>query len=505
MPAEPYPGHVGDPADEGIEPPRPAQPPRPDGPVAGRYRRRLAAALIAVLAVPATHGALWLPSRGAGSSTQAQQPPVGAPGQPGSSGGTSGSSGDPGGGSGGQVQSGDVPAPPAAAVTDLLDRRAAAVVADDRAAWLSTVDRQVPGLLAEQGEVFDRLSVVKPTSWRYELLDADASLPTRQRAGLPRDAVIARVRLRYRLSPGAPEVRREQDVALVRRDRWLVAAPDVGPTQRDPWDLGPVAVARGPRSVVVALADGPLPTRRTASEADAAARRVDAVWGSSWPRTSVVYVPRDVEQMAALLGRSSTAGLAQLAAVTTGENGGAGRTTGDRVVLNPLGFAELTSTGRSAVLTHELTHVATRASARVTPPLWVDEGFADYVAYLGTTLRPRDLAADLLGSPRALEALRDLPRDADFDPTVGEVGSAYAQAWLAMRFVAQQGGTPRVVDFYRVATGLPPLRRWPEVRPPRASLQPRTPLERACVEVLGYVQPSFVRRWLVYVRSLDTG
>jgi hypothetical protein len=300
-------------------------------------------------------------------------------------------------------------------------------------------------------------------------------------------------------------VRREQDVALVRRDRWLVVAPDVAAVQRDPWDLGPVAVARGARSIVVALTDTSLPSRRTASEADAAARRVDAVWGSDWPRRTVVFVPRDVEQMAALLGRSSTAGLQQLAAVTTGERGGAGRTTGDRVVLNPLGFAGLTPTGRSAVLTHELTHVATRASARLTPPLWVDEGFADYVAYLGTSLRPRDIAADLLGSPRALAGLDDLPSDTAFDPTTGEVGVAYAQAWLAMRFVAQRGGTARVVDFYRVATGLPPLRRWPQVRLPAASPAPRTPLERACVQVLGYLQPSFVRRWVVYVRVLADG
>jgi hypothetical protein len=479
------------PVDEAAGDPRP---PRPDAPVPGRYRRRLVAALIVLLAVPAVHGASWLPLAGGTSPARTQQAPPARSG-----------AGGPSGASGGQVQTGDVPAPPAAAVQDLLDRRAAAVVAGDRAAWLSTVDPRVPGLAAAQGEVFDRLRVVEPTSWRYELLAADVPLSAAQRAGLPPDAVGARVRLTYRLGSAAPEIRREQDVALVRRTRWLVAAPDVGSLQRDPWDLGPVAVARGARSIVVALTDAPLPTRRTAAETDTAARRVDAVWGSDWPRTTVVFVPQDVEQMGSLLGRSSTAGLDQLAAVTTGERGGAGRTTGDRVVLNPLGFAELTATGRSAVLTHELTHVATRASARLTPPLWVDEGFADYVAYLGTSLRPRDLAADLLGSPRALAALRDLPSDGAFDPTAGEVGSAYAQAWLAMRMVAQQGGTARVVDFYRVATGLPPLRRWPEVPLPRAGLEPRTPLERACLQVLGYVQPSFVRRWIAYVRSQAAG
>jgi hypothetical protein len=195
------------------------------------------------------------------------------------------------------------------------------------------------------------------------------------------------------------------------------------------------------------------------------------------------------------------AGLDQLAAVTTGESvNGEVRTSGDRVVLNPAGFAELTTAGRSAVLTHELTHVATRATSRTTPPRWVDEGFADYVAYLGTTLRPRDLAADLLNSPGALRALHDLPTDEQFDPTTGRVGTAYAEAWLAMRFIAQDGGTARVVDFYRVATGLQALRTWPPGQLPKVRRVPRTPLERACVQVLGYVQPSFVRRWVAYVR-----
>jgi hypothetical protein len=73
---------------------------------------------------------------------------------------------------------------------------------------------------------------------------------------------------------------------------------------------------------------------------------------------------------------------------------------------------------------------------------------------------------------------------------------------MAMRFIAQDGGTPRVVDFYRVATGLPALHAWPQGQLPKVRRAPRTPLERACVEVLGYVQPSFVRRWIAYVRAV---
>jgi hypothetical protein len=269
-----------------------------------------------------------------------------------------------------------------------------------------------------------------------------------------------------------------------------------------------------------------VPAARTVGEADGAAGRVDAVWGTNWPRTSVVQVPATLSDMAALLGRSDTDGLSQLAAVTTGEPrtsgsaaagdaspagdaSGAASTAatapaaaGDLVVLNPQAFSGLTATGRTAVLTHELTHVATRADTRVAPPVWVDEGFADYVAYLDTPLTARDVAADVLTSPARLAALKSLPPDSAFDPAAGDVGPAYSEAWLAMRFVEREGGTAMVVDFYRVASGLPPLRSWPRPSPVRPALSPRTPLEHACYDVVGYLEPSFVRRWVVYVKSL---
>jgi hypothetical protein len=236
---------------------------------------------------------------------------------------------------------------------------------------------------------------------------------------------------------------------------------------------------------------------------------VDAVWGRGWPRWVVVVLPATLRDMATLLDRSSIDGLSQLAAVTTGElrtpgsgDVTGGRTTGDRVVINPVAFPGLTPLGRSVVLTHELTHVATRAADVSAPPVWVDEGFADYVAYLGTSLGVHAVAADLLDNPRARSSLRGLPADKAFDPATGQVGPAYAAAWLAMRFVAERGGTPMVVDFYRVASGLPALRSWPRQTPPRPGLTPRTPLQHACADVVGYLQPSFVRRWLVYVRTL---
>ena len=493
-----------------------ADPVHPRAP--GWYRRLLVLVLVVLVGAPAVAGALWLPppaARAAGTSRA-------APGRAAPS-GTSTPSGASVEGSAGANGSG----PDASALGDLLGRRAAAVTAGDADAWAATLDGSVTGLRERQLAVFGRLVTLHPASWRYDIRPPDATLPQDRQAALGAPAFLAHVVLAYRLTAGEPEVHRDQHLTLAWRGHWLVAGTDDGPQQRDVWDLGPVTVARGARSVVVAAAAGPVPASRTAAEADEAAARVDAVWGTDWPRTTVVQIPGSLDDMAALLGRPDPGGLGQLAAVTTGERrtsgtvaapatasagGGAtvgdataGPATGDLVVVNAQAFSGLTPIGRRAVLTHEFTHVATRASIRTPPPVWVDEGFADYVAYLDTPLTTRDVAADVLASPERVAALSALPADGAFDPAAGDVGPAYAEAWLAMRFVDREGGAPMVVDFFRVAAGLEPLRSWPTPSPVRPALAPHTALERASYEVVGYVMPSFVRRWIAFVRSLATG
>jgi hypothetical protein len=466
----------------------------------GWYRRSVVLAIVAALGVPAANGVLWL-QEGPGARTGTSPASVPRPSASQALSGTSTQSTTPT----NTVPSTDA-VPSTAAVVDLLQRRSGAVQAGNRAAWLATVDPADKGLVQRQGDLFGRLSGLRPPSWSYSVEAPDAVLPAARRAALGTNSFLAHVRLAYRLAPGAGEVQRDQHLTLVQRGgRWLVGGDQDGRQQRDLWDLAPITVARGSRSVVVAARGATVPATRTASEADAAARRVDAVWGDAWPRPVVVVLPATLKDMATLLDRTDIDGLSQLAAVTTGELRtdpvAQGRTTGDRVVVNPVAFPGLSALGRGVVLTHELTHVATRARDASAPPVWVDEGFADYVAYLGTPLAVRNVAADLLNDPKALAALRGLPVNEAFDPTSGQVGPAYAAAWLAMRFIAKEGGAAMVVDFYRVASGLPALHRWPKASPSRASLTPRTPLERACADVVGYPEPSFVRRWLVYVRT----
>ena len=402
-------------------------------------------------------------------------------------------------------------APPAAAservraLDALLDARSAALLAGDRRGWLGALAPGT-GYAARQGEVFDRLAGVPVASWRWEYLGVGASLPVARVRELGDTPWVAHVALVYGLEGAGGSVRRDQYLTLAGgAGRWVVADDGDGPTAKDLWDLGPLSVARGDRSLVLGTDVGAYPAL-----VDAASAAVDAAWGTAWPRTSVVEVPADQDQMAALLGRADPAGLDQVAAVTTGENvGGGAVTTGNRVVVNPDGLARLAPGGREVVLTHELTHVATRDGALARVPTWFSEGYADWVGYRGRGLADADLARPLLEAARAAgrsgggaggdgaaDPLRRLPDEQAFDPARGDVAAAYAGSWLAVDLIARRWGDDAVTALYRdVSSGAPATLAPPSDaavgRPDGADAR----LDRALRARLGVDTAALTARW----------
>jgi hypothetical protein len=190
------------------------------------------------------------------------------------------------------------------------------------------------------------------------------------------------------------------------------------------------SVARGERAVVVG---SPRPlVAEIAALAGRAGSTVTRVWGGLGG--AVVLVPRTEEQAAVLAAPAKVDGLAAVA-------------TGDRVIVQPAAFARLSATGRLVVMTHELTHVAT--AGRRTVPMWLMEGFADYVGYLDSGLPVRTVAAELAADVAAgRAALGGLPGPADF---AARPAQAYEEAWLACRYIAARFGEPRLVALYRAA------------------------------------------------------
>jgi hypothetical protein len=338
----------------------------------------------------------------------------------------------------------------------VLQRRARALQRHDRAGWLAAVAPGAAVLRHQQSAVFDRITALPVVRWDYQVSrDYQVSEPSAWSGG----GCTLRVELTYRLAGDTRDVRRARTATFrPHLGGWrLESEIPATDADRDLWDLAPLIVARGARSVAVSLGGTPSSAGNLATRADVAARAVDAVWGPGWPRTAVAVLPTDLAQMAAVLGRADPVGLDRLAAVTSGplDRGRAGphpvAGAADRVVLNPLIWARLTDVGRRVVLTHEFAHVATRASTSATPPAWLDEGLATYVGYRGSGLSDAEIVADALRDVQAGRLPTALPGADRFDPAQGDPAPAYAQAWAACDLVARRAGMSGLVAVYRAA------------------------------------------------------
>ncbi len=379
----------------------------------------------------------------------------------------------------------------AAALRSLLASRAAAMRSRDREAWLATVDPDATAFGERQARVFDNSREVPfaAVDLRVASLATGPSAQRRRELGAP--AVVVRVLAGYRLRGfDRTDSEVEQQLTCVQRDgRWYVAADTDGPTQPQPWDLGPVHVVVD--GDVLALGTAPPAVVADYARAGAASvRRVTSVWGPAWPRRAVVVVPRDQAEMARLLLRTDQDGLDQVAAVTTGERPeGGGPAGSDRVVVNPAAFARLTAAGRRVVLTHELTHVAVRSSTRAPVPVWLSEGFAEYVGYRGVDIGRGAVAARLLELTRQGRGFPSLPTAADFDPARATIAPAYSASWLACTLVVDRYGQDALVRLYRAAAD-------------SDGSDPDTVLAGALESVLGAPAPAFTAAWVQYVGRL---
>lgn len=270
---------------------------------------------------------------------------------------------------------------------------------------------------------------------------------------------FARAELRYRLAgyDTAP-ASSAREVELIRDGAgWRVTADRPAPgAVAQLWDQGDPAVVRGERSLVLGVGRSPRELSDLAAGADRAVPAASAAWPGPWAGRVVVLAPATLDAMAALLGRPADT-YRGLGAVTTGSTGG-GPAPADRVVVNPEGYAGLSEAGRRIVLTHEVTHVATRAATSARTPQWLSEGFADWAAYRGTPTTPAEGAPELARAVRRGEVPGVLPADDAFvfggDPSAA--ARAYEGAWLACRLVAGRWGEAALVRLYELA-GREPL------------------------------------------------
>ncbi|MFI0236621.1 hypothetical protein [Streptomyces sp. NPDC016845] len=358
------------------------------------------------------------------------------------------------------------------AVQRVLDRRAAAVLEKDAAAYRATGGAD-PYLLLD-------MAAVPLDSWTYKLTRLDGS----------GSRVSASAELRYRVDgyDEAPVVA-ERTLTLKREDgRWRVV--DDEPAEKSGqqlWEQGKVTAVKGAHSLVLGVGQQRSVLASYAELSDDAVPAVTDAWGTGWARKVVVLVPKSLEGMGGLLGSPASA-YQGIAAVTTGEAGGSGSAPADRVIINPEAYGVLGAFGKQVVLTHETAHVATRAVTSPATPLWLSEGYADWTGYRGTGRTAGQAAPELQRAVQEGTPPATLPEDADFgfSGDSSKLAQAYESGWLACRMIAERWGEARLNAFFR-AVG--------------EHKQRTGAVDSALQNVLGIDEKEFVARWRTYVRD----
>ncbi|MEP6650425.1 MAG: hypothetical protein ABJA74_11025 [Lapillicoccus sp.] len=379
------------------------------------------------------------------------------------------------------------------AASDLVGQRVAAVGARDKTAWLATVTDPANGFGADQAALFDRMTTLPVGRFGLRNVDVERS-PGSAATGDP-ESWVARVRQTYAFT-GFDPGQRDYTVSYVLKRTpagWRFTGVADGPNDVQPFDLPGLAVASSPDTLVIGDLP-PVTLRAYLALGDTAHDRIATVWGEAQP--AVIVAPSSLEKLKAQLGPGRGEGFDQIAAVTDGPLIRDTPAQSDRVYLNPDAFKELSATGRSVVVTHELTHVTVRATTSRGVPIWLSEGFADDVAIAPTGLPVRSVAADLLGQVRAGKGPTQLPDGAAFDPAKGQIAPSYSAAWLAVSRMRQKHGQEKVVAFYRTVAG--PKSGEPGVTTPVDQLA-RTAFE----SVLETTQDAFVADWLAHLKRLS--
>lgn len=350
----------------------------------------------------------------------------------------------------GQTQSAAPESGHDSAVRQLLAHRAAAIRSGDEAAFMTTVDPQAPVKFRQrQLEWFRDLAGIPLAEWSYQVEATTEPL-------LTGETWAPEVSLRYGLSgvDSVPTTRRIEHSFVRRGDSWYVA-DDAGEHRwRGPWDFGPCHVVRTASGLVIGHDREPV--ERVARLLDAAIHDVTRVWGPGWAQQVGVLIPATREELRSMVSAEFAAaeGIAAVA-VADRVDTAAHRVEGPRVVLNLRTAAELSDAALSVVLRHEITHIAARPYTVDGAPMWMREGFADYVGYRDSGVPPRDIAPDLVRELRTNGLPGELPA-ADFH-RAPRLELAYQQSWSLIRHLVDRFGEQEVVRLYHriAATGSP--------------------------------------------------
>ncbi|MFE1597207.1 peptidase MA family metallohydrolase [Nocardia sp. NPDC058705] len=262
--------------------------------------------------------------------------------------------------------------------------------------------------------------------------------------------------------------------------------PRLSPVRRDLQPYGPILVREVAESEALLVAH---PSHRADLDAlehqlGPAISDVSAVWGTDWNRAPVVVVASTSAEFTALTRSAGSTGADVAAVSLTGSYVPGTEPADQRIVFNPDARRRVGDEGLATLLRHELTHVATRADTIDGAPLWMVEGFAEYVAQRDQATTFSQIAPTLTTRLRAGTLPADLVSDADF--TGVDAAYAYESAWSVCAFLADHYGTTALTTLYkRLATG------------------PQSPAaqDAAFTAVLGTSRAELVDGWRAWLRG----
>jgi len=223
-----------------------------------------------------------------------------------------------------------------------------------------------------------------------------------------------------------------------------IAAVDAGVGRLPLWLGGPLDVRRVGK-VLVAAAE-PARARRYLPAARRALEQVRAVVGGD--AGLVVEVPADSTGLHRALGVEQGRYDA-IAAITAPVDGVAVEGSPIHVFLDRPVYDDLDPVAAQVVMTHEAVHALTAAPLAQRAPMWLVEGFADYVALRDVDLPTSRTAGQIARQVRASGLPDALPSTSDFDPAASHLGAVYEAAWLVCVTLADHRGEAALVDLYR--------------------------------------------------------
>jgi hypothetical protein len=292
---------------------------------------------------------------------------------------------------------------PEAQVVRLLTSRSQALLRHDKPAFLATVDRGRRSFYRSQASLFDRMVTVPFASFSYSvpdpLQDVGGDRARRKYSPTPVSMFPVEASFGFRGQDASPFVAHYFYTFAVTASGWRIAGQDDVPrplhSDVEIWDAGPVRTVSTSRTLVVFHPGEGSLARRLLAVAERGYGQVAASWSARWDRKVVILIPRD-QREAQRLVRSRN--LSDVAAVTSSaiEAGPLHRLLGNRIIVNTSLVKDYRTLDLQVVLTHEMTHVATRRIG-VGVPLYLVEGFADY-----TALRPLDAPVRLTRPSLAL-------------------------------------------------------------------------------------------------------